>query len=237
MMHLFTLILAIGFINCSSDLSSQATAGLNSTERSIYDPFPNPEGEKMIPIFKNPWYRYRYSELESDGSVMENIEELQLNIYLFRQNEYKFEYDNSGEGHILIYKEDPPDSSGIYIIGTYKDTSVFLGDTVLWLPQAPEKFDFWNFGSGKTMKLLSRDTSYLTENLFNENLISNPGEVSFEKHSAYLFKETQSDTSTFYYLRKGVGILGFERVVGNKTVAVGTLSAIYRNYSSNTVNY
>ncbi len=82
------------------------------------------------------------------------------------------------------------------------------------------------------MECLSYDTSYITERLFYYNdtgIVSHPHEVDFHKHSAILIRETNQDTLSYYYFRKGIGLLGYEMTVNDSTIAVGTLFSLSKS--------
>ncbi|MBF0430174.1 MAG: hypothetical protein HQK83_02760 [Fibrobacteria bacterium] len=204
----------------------------NSDETNDYDPFPKPLGDWIIPLSYYPHYQFHHAEFGKGGKKLTPFPAMPISITDRGNGLYGYEQDNLHEGLLLWFRTEPRDSSGIYITGRFKGTENFPGDTVLWLPQFPEKIGNWTFEPGRSMESLSYDTTYLTAPLFPSNdsgIVSQGNEVPFQTHEAILIKETNNDTISYYYFRKGIGLLGYERTYKDSTIAVGTLFSLNKN--------
>jgi len=221
---LLLLISFILFSNCG-DVSFSKGA----TDTGNYITFPKPIGDWIIPLDQQPYFTFNYVEMDSNGHQMPPFPKLLLMIKEQSKGIYTYDFENNGDGLLLIFKDTPRDSSGIYIIGEFRNfTENIYGDTLLWLPQFPENKGVWEFGTNRYMEYIKYDTSYSTSGILHTEWLSMDNEASFQAHPSFLLKETYHDTLTYYYFRKGLGLLGFERIVNNKTRAVGTLKSLNR---------
>jgi hypothetical protein len=70
----------------------------------------------------------------------------------------------------------------------------------------------------------SADTAFWTEPVQGpQGDSAAPITLGLQRHPTVLFRETKGDTVTFYHFRRGVGCVGFERAIGGKLFAAGSL--------------
>ena len=120
------------------------------------------------------------------------------------------------------------DSSGIWFVGTYRDGLRFPDPTpVRWLPQFPAAGQTWSVGPGRTMELVASDAEYLTDIILRGDTAAAPIVQGMQKHTALRFKETAGDTVSYYFFRRGVGLLGYERSAGGKLIAAGSIRSFH----------
>lgn len=218
--------LTLGVNGCMTDDESRGTM---DTTKNI-DPFPKPQGPKIIPLDQESFSAFHYVEQDSAGLVIKRIPSLLLYIKKRRDDIYTYAFENPSRGYLVRYHAaSNPDSAGVYIVGTYQDSLEAI-DAVptLWLPQNPKLGVSWPIGSGRSMELVDAQKGYYTETLFPSDTVGAPVAQGFQRHTAYLFRETAGDTVTYYHFRKGVGCLGFERAAGGQKIASGTLKSFYR---------
>jgi hypothetical protein len=189
------------------------------------DPFPKPNGPLMIPLDTSFRAGFHYTELDREGRVVQRIPELSL--YIIRQagDTFSYAFETPARGRLIRYVESADrDSSGIWFVGTYRDGLRFPDSTpVRWLPQFPEAGKTWILGAGRTMELVAPDAEYLTDVILRDDTAAAPIVQGMQRHSAYRFKETAGDTVSYYFFRKGVGLLGYERSAGGKLIAAGSI--------------
>ncbi len=224
---LFTSV-SIGFWGCLASGDANELAATAS-------PFPRPLGEWIIPLDKGPASFYRHTYTDTVGTITSSIPRFQIYMEPKGYNEWGYAVEKPDRGSLITFKESPWDSAGIYVIGYFVDTAKVYYDTAyMWFPQFPDEVKSWTPGPGHIMEYITSDTAYITEKLFDDDVITFNNEAGFQKHSAFLIKETAGDTVSYYYLRKGVGILGYEMSIGGHLRAIGTLCALYRNWNYDT---
>lgn len=221
------LILVVGAVSC---LWGCLGAGVVSDSRGSVDTFPRPIGDKIIPLEKNRtvFSTFRWRELDSLGRVFLRMDDLHHQISL-RGELFGYAFEDLEKGILLWWRDTPGlsrDSVGIYVIGTFDKNGNVFGDTALWFPQFPN-LKKWRFHEVE-MELISPETTYYTETV----LRGEPNRHGFQSHKAVLIKESFHDTAkaqdviTFYYLQKGVGILGMERSINGRLAATGIIRNI-----------
>ena len=224
------LLLPALILNFTGCLADDSGTNINDSTKVI-DPFPKPQGPKMIPLDQESNSEFRYVETDSDDRVSRRIPALMLYIAKRRADIYTYAFENPKLGYLVQYREfAAKESSGVYILGSFKDTVEDIHPVpTLWLPQFPESGKTWPVGFGRTMQLMDSSETYFTETLFPNDTVEAPVYQGFQRHTTYLFKETaQGDTVTHYHFRKGVGCLGFERMVGERLIATGTIKSFYK---------
>ncbi len=82
------------------------------------------------------------------------------------------------------------------------------------------------------MELVSPDPVFYTAILFSwsEEVKKAPIQYGFQRQPCLLFRETAGETVTYYYFRRGVGLLGFERAARGKLIASGVIKSFYGRY-------
>jgi hypothetical protein len=218
-------------------LAAYEMAGGSDSEQGTRSIFPRPVGEWIIPLKSEPAYFYHYTEIDEEGKRYNAIQDLELAVRHIGSDIYAFDWQNNNKGHLLIFEEDRDyDTAGIYIVGEFNDTVYSFSDSVLWIPQVPQDMNSksWNSGPDISMTCISSDTGYFTQSLFYGERETRDNEADFQEHHAFLFEEVSGSYRTFYYFRPGIGLLGFERTLNGKTVAIGTL---HRWSRSDTVTY
>lgn len=180
-------------------------------------------GDTIFPIRESADYTYNFISLNSSGKITSSIKNFNLHIEQdsSNQNVFRFSMLDQRKGNILLWKGNgiPEDSMGIYIIGTYDttlDSIALLPDTIFWLPQKPTT-GIRNLTENQTIEFLGDDHSFLITPKESDEIIIN---------DALLFKEEFQNRITYYYLQKGVGLLGWEKYTDSTLVEMGTLSSM-----------
>jgi hypothetical protein len=210
--------------------------GLQDAAGSGVDLFPTPLGESIIPLEQETFSNFKYVEFDTAGGLVMR-QNLDLHVIPKGTALFGYAFEKATAGHLLTFSEGNGnrDSAGVYIVGTFHgDTLEHYPAPVLWLPQLPKPGVTWSIEPGRDMELISADTAFYTEILFTgfEEETKAPIQDGFQKHHALMFRETYKDTLTYYYFRRGVGCLGFERSARGKLLATGyiqTFSSRSRN--------
>jgi hypothetical protein len=205
---------------------------------SDIDPFPKPLGEAIIPLDQEAFSNFKYVEFDTAGGLVMR-QDLDLHIIPKGGGLFGYAFENPRSGHLITFSDGKgnKDSAGVYILGTFRgDTSEYYPAPVLWLPQFPKPGVTWSLEPGRDMRLISADTAFYTEVLFRggEEEGKAPIQDGFQKHRTLMFRESHKDTLTYYYFRRGVGCLGFERSTRGRLLATGyiqTFSSRARNGS------
>ncbi|MDB5048599.1 MAG: hypothetical protein JWO30_1670 [Fibrobacteres bacterium] len=197
----------------------------SGTETVSIDPFPKPLGEAIIPLEQEAFSSFKYVEFDTAGGLVMR-KDLDLHIIPKGQDRYGYAFEDPRHGYLLTWKDGNGnrDSAGVYIIGSFRDTSLAIdSNPVLWLPQFPKPGVSWSIEPGRVMDLISADTAFYTDILFqgSDEVEKAPIERGFQKQPTLLFRETYGDTLTYYHFRRGVGCLGFERSTRGKLLATG----------------
>jgi hypothetical protein len=224
-----SLALSAGLLLPSLQLTGCMTDDdANGSENGI-DPFPRPNGPRMIPLDTSFRAGFHYTELDREGRVVQRIPELSLYIIRQAADTFGYAFERPERGLLIRYLESANrDSSGIWIVGSYRDGLRFTDSTpVRWLPQFPEVGKTWEVGAGRTMELIAPDAEYLTDVILRDDTAAAPIVQGMQRHSAYRFKETAGDTISYYFFRKGVGLLGYERSAGGKLIAAGSIRSFH----------
>lgn len=218
--------LTMGLDGC---MIGEENTGTHDTIKDI-DPFPKPQGPKIIPLDQESYSAFHYVEQDTAGKVTKRIPSLVLYIKKRRADLYTYAFEDPTRGYLVRYDETAnADSAGVYIVGTFQDSlEVMDAIPTLWIPQNPKLGASWPVGSGRSMELIDAQEPYYTETLFPSDTVGAPVAQGFQRHTAYLFRETAGDTVTYYHFRKGVGCLGFERAAGGKLIASGSIKAFYK---------
>lgn len=223
------LALLAGCLLPSVQLTGCLASDLDSGSDTTIDPFPKPNGPKMIPLESDFRALFHFVEFDPQGRVFQRIPDLALHIARQVSDTFGYAFENPNQGLLIRYLETANrDSSGIWIVGTFKDGVRFADATpVRWLPQFPDSGATWPVGAGRTMELVDPAAEYLTDIILRGDTAAAPIVHGMQKHTAYRFKETAGDTVSYYFFRKGVGLLGFERSAAGKLVAAGSIRAFY----------
>jgi hypothetical protein len=222
------LALLAGLLPSSALLTGCLSADMDDSGTSV-DPFPKPNGPKIIPLETDFRADYRYTELDRDGRIVQRIPELALHVIRQVSDTFGYAFENPARGLLIRFVETANrDSSGIWIVGSYRDGQRFPDSTpVRWLPQFPKTDTAWPVGAGRTMELADPEAEYLTDVILVYDTAAAPIVQGMQRHTALRFKETAGDTVSYYFFRKGVGLLGFERSVGGKLIAAGSIRAFF----------
>jgi hypothetical protein len=195
------------------------------------DPFPKPIGEAFLPLDGDFHARYRYAEFDSAGNVLLR-EDLPLHVFPKPGGLFAYAFESDARGLLLQLRDGDGnrDSAGVYIVGRFRDSSVFLDSAAaLWLPQFPRTGVSWPLSPTRRTEVASLDTAFWTEAL--AGMYADTATVlsaGLQRHPTILFKETAGDTVTFYHFRRGLGCVAFQRAARGKLIAAGSLFSIYR---------
>lgn len=203
------------------------------SDKSSVDPFPSPLGPKVIPLEGNGFHaEFHYAEFSATGEQVLTSNPLKLDVTSrLAPGIYGYAWEGAQAGWLLQWKDagsagSGREKAGIYIVGAFAGDSNFVDSTpVLWIPQAASPDTAWTVGN-RTLKLVGDRVPYFSELIM-------PGDTGvyrrhgFQKHETILIRETNGDTVTHYHFRKGVGCMGFERVVGGRLRASGTIFEIF----------
>lgn len=197
----------------------------DSPDRGPIDPFPRPNGPKMIPLETDFRAVFHHTELDPEGRVVQRLPELDLYIIRQASDTFSYAFEDPTRGLLIRHVETVNrDSSGIWIVGTFRGALRFPDSTpVRWLPQFPTAGVTWNVGPGRTMELVEPEAEYLTDVILVGDTAAAPIVQGMQRHTAFRFKETAGDTVSYYFFRKGVGLLGYERSAGGKLIAAGSI--------------
>ncbi len=193
------------------------------------DPYPKPVGDKIIPFPETGgiFYQYRYVETDAEGTPAERID-VKLFVNKKGPNLYGYAFEDSSRGLLLLWREEPRDSMGVYLVGSFDEFGNHFADTLLWLPQFREP-QTWSLGTGNQMELVTTNGSILTNRVTPQS----GGYFPLQTHQAHQFREIRQDTVTVYHFKRGIGCLHFERSVKGKLHSVGTLTQYYLTHQPN----
>jgi hypothetical protein len=196
------------------------------------NPFPQPLGEALIPLEQEAFSNFQYVEYDSAGGLVMR-QDLTLQIIPKAKDVYGYAFEDPRRGHLLTWKDGNGnrDSAGVYIIGSFKDSALTYDSAqIFWLPQFPKVGAKRTLTPGWETELVTADTAFYTEVLFQGTAEAAKAPVShgFQRHPTLLFRETKGDVVTYYHFRRGVGCLGFERSRGGALIAAGFITAVYR---------
>ena len=201
------------------------------SEKNGNDPFPKPIGPKIIPLEDNGFFAtYRYVEFDSVGRLVMRLEALRLDVRRRAPDVYGYAFESDSQGILLRWMDAGPtgsnrDSAGVYIVGAFKGAEDFYDSVpVYWLPQFPKAGTSWQVGS-RMVELVHPDTAYFSDLILKEDAAA-PVRYGFQRHPTVLIKEREGDTLTHYHFRRGVGCLAFERTVGGRLRAAGTITSV-----------
>jgi hypothetical protein len=211
---------AFGLSGCFFNYQSSK---MDSGDASDIITFPRPMGDWIIPLEVLPTYRFQFTELDGESKVKATHNPLTLYIRAKGENLYGFSYENPDSGLLMIQKPGRDSAAGIYIVGKFIKDSILLRDTILWLQQFPRKDIVRQLGPDWTMTCVDTGAAYYSKVDVKGENIAQAGEHPMYRYSTLLFREKLREREFYYYLHKGVGILGMEEVVDGKTMAIGTL--------------
>src|SRR4051812_14927317 len=106
--------------------------------------------------------RFHYVEFDTTGALVMRIDNLGLEVKQREQEHYhnlqmySYSFEDPSRGHLLIWNDGAAnrDSAGVYIVGTFNDTTDFLDSVpTLWLPQLPKAGKTWPIDANATMEL------------------------------------------------------------------------------------
>lgn len=215
------LAAGLGFSGCLTEEDS-------SDPGDTIDVFPKPQGPKILPLEMETVASYRYAEFDDSGRALQRLPRLTLRIGIRGKDTFSYAFEDTGRGYLISYRDwGVRDSAGIYILGTFEGrTDTWYGAPLLWLPQFPSIGATWSLGAGRTLEAVAVDAPFYTAVLFPYDSEA-PVVQGFQRHSAIHIKETAGGVVTHWWLRKGVGILGFQRNAGGRLMASGSLETIY----------
>lgn len=180
-------------------------------------------GDTIFPIRESADYTYKFISLNGSGKITSSKNNFNLHIEQdsSNQNIFQFSMLDQRKGNILLWKGNgiPEDSMGIYIIGTYDttlDSINMLPAPIFWLPQKPT-IGIRNLTEDQTIEYLGDNHSFLITPKKSDEIVVD---------DALLFKEEFQNRITYYYLQKGVGLLGWEKYTDSTLIEMGTLSSM-----------
>lgn len=198
-----------------ADYSATASGDISS-----YTPFPVFEEDPVLPLAGGLVNRYRMVQLGSGGEVQIHDMNVELGItkpnLLHGNDIYVFRFLSEREGTVLWDRYYPADSAGVYAVGIWRNDTVIFGDTLLWFPADPIQKESWDFGE-KKMEVVQTNIEYpvmdmiIRGEMLEENDYSDDGKFI---RNVFAVSEVTGDTTTVYYMRRNMGLLGFERSVG-----------------------
>lgn len=220
--------LLAGLLLPAAQLAGCLAADSADREEPI-DPFPKPNGLLIIPLETDFRALYHHVELDREGRVVQRFPAFPLHVVRQASDTFGYAFDNPARGYLIRYVETANrDSSGIWIVGSFRDGMRFPDPSpVRWLPQFPDTGETWPVGPGRTMELVDSAAEYLTDVILIGDTAVAPIVQGMQKHTAYRFKETAGDTVSYYFFRKGVGLLGYERSAGGKLLAAGSIRSFH----------
>ncbi|MGL1901939.1 MAG: hypothetical protein OCC49_07380 [Fibrobacterales bacterium] len=197
------LVLGCAETAMSTDTSQSTDSSLIRTLNYTYI------GSKIFPLEHSGNYTYNFLQYDTEGNKVDSTTKFKLEISSYSAGpDDSFLFHMPGdEADILQWKGEDysADERGIYIIGRYdtkkKREISTEADPIFWLPQSPEK-GVRTLGSDYTIEYLGNDFSYIMS-------VDNCSRPVLEE--AMLFKEEAGDFTNYYYIKKGVGILGWEK--------------------------
>src|SRR4051812_38097317 len=150
----------------------------NDAKSTSDDLFPQPIGEKIIPMDQDLFSHFHYVEFDTNGALLLRMDDLSLEVRKWpwglygNTPMYTYAFEDPRRGHLLIWNDGATnrDSAGVYIVGTFDDT-LGIKDTVptLWIPQFPKSGKSWPIDGHAVMELVSADTVYYSEPLFSND--------------------------------------------------------------------
>ncbi|MGL1934977.1 MAG: hypothetical protein OCD01_08150 [Fibrobacterales bacterium] len=166
-------------------------------------------GSKIFPLEHSNNYTYNFVQYDSEGTKTDSTKNFRFEISSYSQGpDDSFLFGMPGnEADILQWKGESysVEERGVYIIGRYdtkqKREISTEPEPIFWLPQSPEK-GVRTLGDDYTIEYLGSDFPYIMS-------VDNCSRPVLEE--ALLFKEEAGDFTNYYYIKKGVGILGWEK--------------------------
>lgn len=186
-------------------------------------------GDTIFPLKKTADYTYSFVKLNNDGKITDSKSDFNFHLEQIDSDDpfvYRFSMLDQRIGNIILWKGNgtDPDSMGIYLIGTYdttQDKETFFNDTIFWLPQNPQK-EVRPITSSQTIEFLGDNFDFvITPESGPEVIIDD----------AMLFEERYKNEITYYYLKKGVGLIGWEMYLDSTLTDLGVLTSM--NYKRN----
>jgi hypothetical protein len=231
MIPLRTLPAALAFV-LAAVLAASPLGGclandtMDKSDSTGIDPFPKPIGEALIPLEKEFYAGFRYAEFDTAGRPVLR-ENLPLHVFLKQPGIYAYAFEAGTSGYLLQQKDGNGnrDSAGVYIVGRFRDANLYLDSLpVLWLPQSPKLGTSWNLSPGRRTEVVSLDTAFWTEAMWNMYAdTATYIRSGLQRQPTILFKETAGDTVTFYHFRRGMGCVAFQRAARGKLIAAGSI--------------
>lgn len=216
--------MGLGPVGCLTDMDDSDNP--SDTTGIHFEAFPRPNGPKILPLETSFRSMFQYVEFDSAGRESMRLSDLPLFVTRRDSGLFGYALEDSSRGWLLRFKDFVNrDSTGVYIVGSYRNgISTLAASPILWLPQHPRTGVTWLLGAGQALEMVSESRPYLTETLFPGETDGGPIVLGYQRHEAIHIRETTGDTVTDYYLRKGVGLLGFERTAGGRLLACATLA-------------
>jgi len=209
---LLSAFLLLQIVGCAYDASA-------SGDYNSYTPFPVFEEDPVLPLADGLVNRYRMVQFGSGGEVQIQDMNVELGItkpnLLQANNIYVFRFLSEREGTVLWDRYQPADSAGVYAVGIWRNDSVIFGDTLLWFPADPIETESWDFGE-KKMEVVQTNIDYpvmdmrIRGEMLEESDYTDDGKYI---RNVFAVSEVNGDTTTVYYMRRNMGMLGFERSI------------------------
>jgi len=191
---------------------------------------PLPRTGSIIPLAKGSYWHYSYTDYDDSGSTIHSAQELNLEIpavygridtrlellqtpvdtNAYDEFVYAYEWESSGQGYLLSYRDLNEHTPGVYIVGEYAKNNHHLYDTaVLWLSYPAKPGSSWSAAIidsssaiESKMELVAIDTTFYVP------IAGELGSaVSF--HKCYLYRQSDSNSVSYYYFNKDIGALGY----------------------------
>jgi len=225
------LLLCIG---CSMNLQSGAG--------SIDKP-PFPRTKSILPLALDNRWVYSYTEYDSMGNkIIPNNVDLHLSVSegyglvgdsvlmkityanyntVFSAYVYQYEWEKQKQGYqqngyLIVYRDlYPLAKRGLYVVGQYRDgVAVLYPSEKLWLAYPADSGKTWQFPLDSAESAFSTIELLSTHARFYCSDASSMTALAF--YDCYLYKETNRDTTYYYYFNEHVGQLGYMEYVNGR---------------------
>lgn len=233
----------LGMAICLAGFGLMALSGCTtaSDEADVtIEPIPDSWARTYMPIEFLGDYQFRHVDYTTQGQALVFETGYRLRITNLR-GFIGWRFNDDSVGLLLSRVSDGPvDQQGIHIVGTWssRPRDLLASDTVsadslrpdssvLWLPDAvsPSREPWVVYG--RTLSVLSSDTVlHLPASSSSRGLPQDPvtGRV---RVNARVIREVVGETTTYYALAAGIGLIAYEREVGGGLVSTGVLQVAF----------
>lgn len=216
----FSFTMLSGCLTADSDLT-------HSPNDSTIKPIPDSWSRTSMPIEFLGDYQYRHVDYTEQGQAL--VFETGYRLRITEVGGYfgwRFNVDSTG---LLLRRVDdgPVEQRGIHIAGTWRGDSLYPDSSRLWLPDdVSSPREPWVV-YGRTLSVHARDTVlYLPGSPSSKAWYQDPvtGRV---RVNARVIREVAGETTTYYALVAGIGLLAYERRVGGNLASTGALQIAF----------